>query len=77
MEDKVLELAKKGGFDNVDKLNKKWKGKDVYIPVGENGETLYIGNVYFLVEENTVRPANRKEAEEISDYFSEESDYCD
>ena len=77
MEQKVLKLAEKGGFENVAKLDGKWKGYDVYHPVGRNGETLYIGPVYFLVKGNAVRAANYSESEEISDFFSEPSDFCD
>ena len=77
MRNKVLKLAEKGGFENVAKLDGKWKGYDVYHPIGQNGETLYIGAVYFLVKGDNVRAANYNESEKISDFFSEPSDYCD
>lgn len=77
-ENKVLKLAKKGGFDYIDRLDKDWNGYEVYYPTGPNGETLYIGEpLYFLKKGDKVRVATREEAEKICDMIYPGSDYCD
>lgn len=78
MEDKVLEYAKKGGFDYIQKLNIDWKGNQVYYPCGPKGETLYLGApVFFLANDEKVRVATNREAEDICRATYEPSDFCD
>ena len=78
----VLEVAKKGDFDNILKLPDKWQGYDVWVPCGPNGETLYIGAVCFVDMGTEVKPYVLKEAEKILDELADaagikNSDFCD
>lgn len=62
---KVLQIAKKAGFENVAKLEDQWRGKDVYYPCGPNGETLYIGPVCFVVDAEKITPYTGAKARKI------------
>ena len=78
----VLEVAKKGDFDNVVKIEGKWNGCDVWTPCGTNGETLYIGAVCFVDDGTEVKPYMLNEAEAIFREVAEslgikESDFCE
>lgn len=54
------------------KFLKEWNGYRVYIPVGENGETLCIGYPqYCLVTQKRARMATDKEMFAIMDSFME------
>ena len=72
IEEKVLNIAKKGGFDNVAKLDEQWKGNDVYYPCGPKGETLYIGPVYFVVMNGDVVPYTGAKARKIIEDIEKE-----
>ena len=78
----VLEVAKKGDFDNVKMAELKWNGLDVWGPCGPNGETLYIGAVCFVDDGKTVTPYILDEALKIYREMGEQaglepSDFCD
>ena len=61
----VLKIAKKGGFDNVKKIEGQWNGYDVWTPCGLHGEALYIGAVCFVDMGAEIKPYILSEAENI------------
>ena len=75
MKNKVLEFAKKDGFENIVKLDEKWNGYEVYTPVDSDGKLAYFGFVYYLVKNKSVRWADFDECEKITDAIMEKSDF--
>ncbi len=60
--DKVIEYAKKNGYDTAQYLN-SWRGYDVYEPIFDGEGTVFIGPpLVILVKDNKIRMSTVDEA---------------
>lgn len=60
--EKVVEFARKQGYDNVKPLE-KWKGYDVYEPIFDGEEVSFVGMpLLILVKDDKIRMSTADEA---------------
>jgi hypothetical protein len=70
----ILKFAQKQGYDNIEYVE-EWRGYQVYAPIFNSKEMLYIGLPYvILVKDNEIRMSTPDESLERLDDIDEEEE---